>query len=66
MEMAPNPYDPPFSSYAQISYRNGAQSLQKWWHFSFYDKLVGGRYLRTFFATWTFHASKIFAKGPHL
>ncbi len=30
METSPSPYDPSFSSYAQITCKNGAKSLQKW------------------------------------
>ncbi len=35
MEMSPILYDPPFSSYAQISFKNGVQSLQKCYHLNF-------------------------------
>ncbi len=37
METLPSPYDPLFSNYAQISFRNWVQSLEKWCHLNFDD-----------------------------
>ncbi len=32
MEKSPSQYDPPFSSYAKISWENVGQSYRKWCH----------------------------------
>ncbi len=44
METSPSPCDVPFSSYAQISFKNGGQRIQKSGHLNFDNRFEVGEF----------------------